>query len=231
MRYFFPIIFFIIAIPASALTDVVLNDPTALTSYQIPLSYDDTKETIRPSTASTSQYLIVRGPFMVPPRAFESPFLGILIGPNETVFQQFGIPLPENIVTGSVMAYSVPAPYYPSGERLDVYKGGLKLFSIDLSASRICIEDGRCDFAVGESEQNCQADCANIPLPPKGNVTEPMRPTPTITPGALPPVVQVGSLEEPSGDPSTNMLAGLFLVLGLTSFGFWMYLRKKGRVQ
>ncbi len=229
MRFLLFLIFLLLGTPAFALTDVILNDPTEMTSYDLNLVYDDAKGTLRLPTSSSSQYHIVREVFNPTRAAFQSEFLGILIGPDEKIYQRFGIPLPQQISTGATLPYSIRAPYHPSGERIDVYKGGTKLFSVDLTASRICVEDGRCELDGGENDQNCPVDCASIPA--KQSLTvQPGSPTPpTITPGALPPQGSVTSAEAGSEGLLSNVLSLVFFLLGLASFGVWMYLRNRSR--
>jgi hypothetical protein len=227
MKFFLPFLFLFIASPVLALTDVVLNDPTALSSYELSLTYDDAKGTLLPPTSSTTAYRIIRAQFVQPSGSFESGFLGILIGPKEKVLQRFGIPKPGNMPTGGRVSYGVPAPYYPSGERIDIYAGSVKLFAIDLSASRLCVEDSICAFGSGESEQNCPADCTRTPPAPASTKTPPP-PLPT-TPGALPP--RLAQKEEPipliGREISPMLWSFAFLALGLASFASWIVLRRK----
>jgi len=230
MRYFIFLTFLFVASPVFALTDIILTDPTNITSYELNMMYDSSKNTLSPSLASSSQYQIVREIFTASPKAFQSEFLGLLVGPKEKEYQRFGIPLPEEVITGSIQSYGVSAPYHPSGERIDVYKGGTKLFSIDISASRICVEDGRCEGDAGENDLNCSVDCRDTP-PPQGNlVSESGGPIlPPITPGALPPQGSKAIDETPSEGLSSMVLSVIFLILGLLSFGVWAYLRKRSQ--
>jgi hypothetical protein len=216
---------------ASALTDVLLNDPTTTSSYMVSLRYDDSKGILLPEAGFSSPYHIIRGPFIPDPRGLESGLLGILVGPGEKVYQRFGIAKPKVSVTGTIMSFAVSAPYHPSAERLDLYKGATRLFSIDLSASRLCVEDGACRMDAGETEANCSVDCvgASVQRPVQQNMAQQVRPQAQVTPSSVPPRAGVLPVEVEAERPTTLLLSVMFFVLGLISFIFWIYLRKRSR--
>lgn len=234
IKLFFLLGFFFSASSVLALTDVEFSDPLLFVSYELSVTYDSATQTLLPPISTTRAYTIVRKDFAPPVSAFNGEFLGILLGPKEKEYQRFGIQKPEKSVTGGKEIFTTPAPYHPSAERIDIYKGAVKLFSIDVTGSRICVEDGMCMSEVGENDQNCSADCALVlPPPPTQTPTQaetPSEPRP-ITPGALPPIAQSGedSIEEAGTLVSSRFLPLVFFGLGLLSFVVWVYLRKKAR--
>jgi hypothetical protein len=175
--------------------------------------------------------MLVSKTYVSPKGGFESPFLGISVGPKEKINQRFAIPRPEFQITGEKTTYSVPAPYFPAADRIDIYKGSKKLFSIDISNSRLCVEDGMCFSDAGENTMNCPSDCTTLLPASKPSIQPPPKPQPTVTPGALPPRANVVEplVSSEKKDVSRIILSGILFVLGMASFVFWLYLRRRNR--
>lgn len=215
----------------SALTDVVLDDPTQVTSYEITLVYDDTQSTLRLPKDAKQPYVIVRDAFVPDPRAFQGDFIGFLIGPNEKIYKRFGVPLPEGVTTGSLLTYQVKAPYDPSAERIDIYKGAQKLIALDVTGSRICIEDGICRREIGENAENCPVDCVDIGegVAEVPKVAQQSPSSGVVSPSSLPPRANPPQVIGDEDRSPLLLYALISFLLGVGSFFAWAYMRRRSR--
>lgn len=76
---------------------------------------------------------------------------------------------------------SVKGPYFADAQEANFYdQAGQKLSTITVSESSFCNDNGVCDKDVGESEQNCPADCQTAtPSPSPSSSTTPL-PSPAV---------------------------------------------------
>jgi hypothetical protein len=226
---FFVILSFLFAHHATALSDVFLDDPSRDSAYNLQFVFDESEHTIFPEKITVPSYSIVRTIY-TPTNVLAKEFLGVVVGPNNKIYHRFDIPLPTGVLTGAKVPFTVLAPYYPSAEKIDVYSGANMLFSIDVSASSICVIDGLCNEEAGEQELNCPNDCTFVPPPPPPPPV--LEPEEDLGEGTLPPEGNIpteGLMEETGGRFSPKLIALTFIVLGLLSFSVWMYLHKKAQ--
>jgi hypothetical protein len=226
----FTLSFFIIIISCGTLYfPGVVAAESSSKLYELHLEYNPLTQKIAIDTDATSPYRVISGTtsFSVSPRFSE--YYGSVFSGNEKKLFEFGFSHPTIVVSGVVAPLPLRVPYFPNATRIDVYQGSTMLLSLDVTGSSVCRENARCEIEYGETPKNCPSDCEDVvATAPVSTGTVQARPQGTlVTPGALPPW---GGVENESVPPtsSTPVLSIIFFVLGLGSFGVWVYLRRRG---
>jgi hypothetical protein len=224
IRYFF---FFVIIISCGPwYVHAVFAEEISPKFYELQLQYDPTKQHILVDGETPYRVISGTAPLLGPPR-FSEYFGSVYSGAGKTLLE-FGFSRPENVLSGKRTPFPLRVPYFFNATHIDLYQGSTILLSIDVTPSAVCRENTRCEMEYGENIQNCPADCENVSssfIDPQQTVQTTSKDAP-IMPGALPPD---GKREEavPPHTSSFPVLSVIFFVLGLGSFGVWVYLRRK----
>ncbi|OGZ06505.1 MAG: hypothetical protein A2845_00060 [Candidatus Lloydbacteria bacterium RIFCSPHIGHO2_01_FULL_49_22] len=158
-------------------------------------------------------------------------FYGEIVSGRKVALSRFWFDKPTTFIPAEGRSIlEVRAPYFANADHVTFFStSGKKLFTISLSESSFCNDNGICNKDVGESSLNCPNDCPPIPgeelpLPPEEIVPEVVSapPVETITPAPITTEVATetaaGVAETETGTANSrstviSLTIGVFLIL------------------
>jgi hypothetical protein len=238
MKYFFTLfITLIVFIIPSTLTANTESDDSY---YLFHLEYKN--NTLAKDTDVPFSYDVIPGAYSK--GELTGDFYGEIVSGQKKSLARFWFHTPQTFVPAKQKSVlSVSAPYFANADHVTFFRqNGTPLFTIDVSGSSFCDDNGACNSDRGENGRNCPHDCPlteetpikeetnpiSIDQSTSTNVIDPIPPSPPQNGGGSisePIITHSTSTESFTKNPVIMLTVGIFLIL-LSLLGWFVAKRR-----